>query len=117
MRTLTLHKNRRIEVDKEQIGMCGAYWGVCDWKEETDCQGCQFHKGQMFWGACAVAECCSGKGLLHCGFCPDLPCGALQQAFDHPEHGDNGERLANLKAWAKGEDTFIELGTFEGDQL
>ncbi len=43
----------------------------------------------------------------------DLSCEALQQAFDHPEHGDNGERLANLRAWAKGEDTYYEIGTFE----
>lgn len=103
-------------MDKDQIGMCGAYCGVCNWKEMTGCQGCQFHKGQMFYGTCAVAKCCSSKGLLHCGLCPELPCDALQQAFDHPEHGDNGERLANLKAWAKGEDTFIELGTFQREQ-
>ncbi len=33
----------------------------------------------------------------------------LQELFDNAEHGNNGERLANLKAWAKGEDTFIKL--------
>ena len=37
---------------------------------------------------------------------------AILEYFDNPEHGDNGERFANLKAWAKGEDTFIEIGTF-----
>jgi hypothetical protein len=36
----------------------------------------------------------------------------LQEAFDQPEHGDNGERLANLKTWARGEDSYIKLGTF-----
>jgi len=64
-------------MDKGQIAMCGAYCGTCQ-----------------------VAVCGNAKGLLHCGLCPDVPCDALRQAFDHPEHGDNGERLANLKAWA-----------------
>jgi hypothetical protein len=67
----------------------------------------------MFYGTCGVAVCCSEKGLLHCGLCESVPCETLQQAFDHPEHGDNGERLANLKAWAKGDETIIELGTFK----
>ena len=91
-------------MDKDQIGMCGAYCGVCQWKEKTGCKGCQFHKGKMFYGTCPVAKCCSGKSLLHCGLCQDLPCEALKQAFNHPEYGDNGERFANLKAWARGED-------------
>ncbi len=68
--------------------------------------------GDMFYGTCDVAVCCSAKGLLHCGLCPSAPCQILQQAFDHPEHGDSGERLANLKAWAKGDDTIIALGSF-----
>ena len=51
------------------------------------------------------------KRYLHCGFCPDLPCMELQQAFDHPEHGDHGERLANLKNWAKGDETILRPTT------
>ena len=99
-------------MDQQQIGMCGAYCGVCEWKAKTNCPGCQECKGQMFWGTCDVAACCVEKGLTHCGLCPEMPCPALQAAFDHPEHGDNGERLANLKAWAEGKDTFVEIGTF-----
>jgi len=100
-------------MDKDQIGMCGAYCGTCDWRAKTGCQGCQHHKGEMFYGTCRVAVCCSERGLLHCGLCPDLPCAPLQEAFSHPEHGDNGERLANLKAWAQGDETVIEIGTFK----
>jgi hypothetical protein len=66
----------------------------------------------MFWGECQVARCSIEKGIEHCGLCSSLPCDTLQEAFDHPEHGDKGERLANLKAWATGEDSYIELGTF-----
>lgn len=66
----------------------------------------------MFWGKCRVATCCLARGIGHCGLCPDLPCGVLQEFFDNGEHGDNGERLANLRLWAAGQDTFVELGTF-----
>ena len=103
-------------MNKELIAMCGAYCGLCEYKERTGCNGCQHNKGEMFWGTCVVAVCCSEKGLLHCGLCPDLPCQALQHAFDVPEHGDDGERLANIKAWARGEDTIIAIGTFKRKQ-
>ncbi|MFC1737159.1 DUF3795 domain-containing protein [Candidatus Hydrogenedentota bacterium] len=96
-------------MDKQQIGMCGAYCGICEWKEKTNCPGCQTREGYMGQWECDVAKCCHGKGLLHCGLCPDLPCAILQQAFDHPEHGDCGERLANLKNWARGDKTILEL--------
>jgi hypothetical protein len=102
-------------MDREQIGMCGAYCGACEWKEKTNCPGCRARKGEMFWGRCAVATCCLGQGFAHCGLCPDLPCEVVQKFFDDPEHGDSGERLANLKAWARGEDTFIAIGTFDSD--
>ena len=100
-------------MDKEQIGMCGAYCPVCNWKEKTNCPGCQARKGDMFWDKCAVAKCCCEKSLSHCGLCSELPCNTLQEFFDHPEHGDKGERLVNLKAWAEGKNTFVELGTFD----
>ena len=99
-------------MDREQIGMCGAYCGVCDWKAKTNCPGCQASKANVFWGECAVAKCCCERSFNHCGLCSELPCDILQQAFDNPEHGDNGERLANLKAWTEGADTFIEIGKF-----
>ena len=100
-------------MDQSQIGMCGAYCGICDWKEKMNCPGCQACKGNMFWGECEVAKCCLENHFLHCGFCSDLPCDLLQQAFDHPEHGDSGERLANLKNWAEGAETIIEIGTYQ----
>ncbi|MBN1867803.1 DUF3795 domain-containing protein [Candidatus Sumerlaeota bacterium] len=96
-------------MEKQMIGMCGAYCGVCEWRPRTRCLGCQTAEGRMYWGECAIAKCCLSKNLAHCGSCPDLPCETLQAAFDHPEHGDRGERLANLQAWARGEDTYQEL--------
>jgi hypothetical protein len=49
----------------------------------------------MFWGVCNVANCAIARGHPHCGLCPEVPCATLQGFFDDPEHGDNGERLAN----------------------
>lgn len=99
-----------------KISMCGDQCDGCTWKEKTGCRGCHHHRGQMFFGTCDVAVCCSSKHLAHCGYCPDVPCEILKQVFDHPEHGDNGERLANLKARAKGNDTIIEIGGWGKDR-
>jgi len=100
-------------MDKQMIGMCGAYCGICEWKSKTDCPGCQTAAGDMFWGKCTVAKCCVDKDYTHCGECHDLPCSDLQAAFDNPEHGDQGERLINLQTWAKGEETYLKLRTLK----
>lgn len=100
-------------MDKEMIGMCGAYCGVCEWREQTNCPGCQKTQSKMFWGECSVAKCSIEKGLKHCGHCSKLPCEPLQKAFDDPEHGDNGERLLNLKAWAEGKETYLKIRTLK----
>ncbi len=100
-------------MDKQMIGMCGAYCGICEWRPKTDCPGCQAARGDMFFGECTVAKCCVDKGFTHCGECPDLPCTDLQATFDNPEHGDHGERLINLKTWANGEETYLKLRTLK----
>ena len=102
-------------MDRRMMGMCGAYCGVCPAKESGDCPGCQTARSNMFWGRCRVAKCAIKKGFLHCGLCPDLPCEALLEYFNDPEHGDYGERLINLKAWAHGEETYLELRTLKKD--
>jgi len=96
-------------MDQQLMAMCGAYCGTCEWRPKTSCPGCLALGGKMFWGTCEVAKCAVDKGLEHCGLCPEVPCATLQGYFDNPEHGDNGERLANLKAWARGEQTYREL--------
>jgi hypothetical protein len=92
-------------VDTQWIGMCGA----CEWKSKTNCPGCLAARSRVFWGTCEVAKCALEKDFPHCGFCPDLPCAALQHYFDNPDHGDNGERLDNLKAWAGGQLVYKQL--------
>jgi hypothetical protein len=98
--------------DHTLIARCGAYCGDCSWKEPLQCPGCLGALGDMSWGTCQVAKCSLAKGYTHCGECPELPCDILQGAFDEPEHGDGGERLANLQAWARGEQNYIPIGTY-----
>jgi hypothetical protein len=100
---------KSITMDRSQIAYCGSYCGDCTWKEKTGCKGCKAAQGNLFYGECAVAKCAIAKGVEHCGLCPDVPCETLQAAFDNPEHGDKGERLANLKGWAAGKDTYTKV--------
>ncbi len=97
-------------MDKNMIAYCGAYCGVCEWREKTGCKGCKANQGVMFWGECDKAKCCIEKGLAHCGECSQLPCQKLKDLFNDPEHGDHGVRLSNLKNWKDGNDTYAELG-------
>jgi hypothetical protein len=96
-------------MDQALIGMCGAYCGTCEWRAKTGCTGCLASGSKMFWGVCDVAKCAIAKGHPHCGLCPEVPCATLQGFFHDPEHGDSGERLANLRTWARGELSYREL--------
>ena len=103
-------------MDKQMIGMCGTYCGECEWKEKTNCPGCQVRQGKPFWGECSIAKCCIDKGLNHCGRCHNLPCNKLQDAFNNGEHGDDGERLINLNNWASGKEIYLKLRTLKLDK-
>ncbi len=100
-------------MDRQQMGMCGAYCGVCEWKEKTNCPGCTGSLGKPFWGQCLIAKCAMESGYAHCGHCPKLPCEKLQNAFENEEHGDHGERLINLRNWANGKETYLKLRTLD----
>lgn len=89
--------------------MCGAYCGICEWKEKFNCPGCRACAGKPFWGKCDKASCCMEKGLTTCGGCPDLPCDKLCRLFADAEHGDQGARLRNLKRWAAGGEGYEKL--------
>lgn len=103
-------------MDKQMIGMCGAYCGECEWKEKTNCPGCQKCHGNLFWGDCSIAKCSIENGFNNCGHCPNLPCDKLQDAFNNKEHGDNGERLINLNNWASGKEIYLKLRTLKYDK-
>ncbi len=100
-------------MDKQMIGMCGTYCGECEWREKTSCPGCQVSQSRVFWGQCRIAKCAVESKHTHCGTCLKLPCEKLVDAFRNPEHGDNGERLVNLRRWANGEETYLPLRTLD----
>lgn len=78
---------------------CGINCGECEYKEQFNCQGCTKSEGKMFWGECQVSSCCSSKGHEHCGKCSSFACDTLNAFAYHPEQGDNGKRIENLKEW------------------
>lgn len=105
-----------VHADKDMMAFCGAYCGVCEWKDAVGCKGCKAQAGEMFWGECDKAKCCIGKGHAHCGECASLPCQMLLDLFADPEHGDQGERLRNLQGWKKGAHTFERLNNAAQEQ-
>ena len=65
-----------------------------------------------------------GEGYVYAHESPDAIAKqdylGVERHYYHPTsrglERDHGERLANLKNWAKGDDTVIELGTFPKDR-
>lgn len=90
-------------MDKKMMSYCGTYCESCDWSEKFNCPGCKASKSEVFWGNCKIAACAIEKEFEHCGECPNLPCSKLTDAYNDKEHGDDGERLTNLKCWKKGQ--------------
>jgi len=82
--------------DKKMMAYCGDY-SLCAWKEKIDAGEATVDEVE-----CVKAKCCLEKGYEHCGFCPELPCQWLVDMYAHPEWGDKGSRLNNLKNWAAG---------------
>ena len=86
---------------------CGLCCSNCSYREPYDCKGCIKTGGHPFHGECPVAKCAEGRGLVHCGQCPDFPCELLMQYSCDPEHGDHpaGARIRELLKW-RNETTF-----------
>lgn len=83
---------------------CGIDCSLCEYRGKMNCPGCHAVGGKPFWGVCPIAACTAGKGHLHCGYCAEFVCPALHRFAYDPEHGDDGKRIANLRArLARGE--------------
>ena len=81
-------------------GKCGTDCAACQFKEKFHCNGCPAQEGHIFWGDCSIYHCATGKGLPHCGKCPELPCSELTSFI---ENGHNPHRMANLLQWKEEE--------------
>lgn len=79
---------------------CGILCGECSFKESTGCRGC-VNLEQPFWGECEVKICCESKELEHCGLCDEFPCDLLKSFAYDKEHGDDGKRIEQCRAWSK----------------
>ncbi len=82
---------------------CGLRCTGCAWKASHGCGGCIETMGNPFHGACPIARCCQERGLVHCGECDIIPCGALYAySYLDPEHGDTpqGARVETCRRWA-----------------
>lgn len=56
---------------------CGVNCSDCERKTQVKCKGCTEMKMPFWGGICGVKKCSEGRGLDHCGQCPDFPCGML----------------------------------------
>ncbi len=82
---------------EHEIAVCGLDCAICAYREQTNCAGCAESKGDMFWGECKIAKCAQRKNVEDCSYCDEFVCDDLN-AFSHDkEHGDNGERIENLR--------------------
>jgi hypothetical protein len=87
------------EVQDSFMGRCGIDCEACEYRTQMGCLGCPAAEGKLFWGECEVAKCCIAKGHDHCGQCQEFPSARLNALAHDPEHGDNGQRILNLRAW------------------
>lgn len=80
---------------------CGILCSECEYRENPGCKGC-IHIEKPFWGeGCPVKSCCEKKTFVHCGQCPEFPCGLLHSfAYDEAQ-GDNGKRIEQCRKWAE----------------
>ncbi|MCD7731400.1 MAG: DUF3795 domain-containing protein [Oscillospiraceae bacterium] len=90
---------------------CGLNCDECSRREEYGCPGCVNAEYGYWGGRCEIKECCSEKGVEHCGLCPDFPCELIREFSYDPETGDDGERLMTCKKWADEQRTAKEVRT------
>lgn len=81
---------------------CGLLCSQCEYRQATGCPGC-VNMDKPFWGeSCPVKSCCEGRGLPHCGACPEFPCPLLHQFAHDEKQGDGGRRIRQCRAWEGG---------------
>ncbi|MBN1423947.1 DUF3795 domain-containing protein [Candidatus Fermentibacteria bacterium] len=105
--------------DLALLAYCGLYCGACSFRvaaEQNDrrhladipakydylkeqelqlCPGCRLDDEN---DGCAIKDCARGKGLAHCGECPEYPCAAITRFADDgiPHHAKTIENIETL---------------------
>lgn len=82
-------------VNENYAGVCGLYCGVCEYREDSFCEGCMAIQGRPSWvehvgmDACPLYSCCVvDRKLEHCGMCDDLPCDLFLRSHDPSLNAD-----------------------------
>lgn len=75
---------------------CGLSCGDCPYREGL-CGGCRERQGIPFWrqdsGVCPIYSCTADKGVCHCGYCPQMPCGIWEGLKDPSESEEDFQKL------------------------
>lgn len=112
------------------LGVCGLYCGACYHYrasfsegghllkeaarqgrelEGFTCKGCRSDSLYVHAGCarCEIRACADGRGVVHCGLCPEFPCDRIRafQSDGRVHHRDVLEHLEELKA--KGIDRWL----------
>lgn len=82
---------------------CGVCCNDCGRKETVHCMGCTNMEKTFWGGVCGVKACCEGRGLNHCGECPDFPC-SMEADMGKDMGFDPAPRLAQCRKWAEERD-------------
>jgi len=79
---------------------CGILCSKCKFRESENCATCV--KMEIpYWGEpCPLKDCCEGRGLEHCGLCPEFPCKMLRDYSFDSRYRDKGRRIEICRAWA-----------------
>ena len=89
------------------VSRCGCPCDTCEFHLDGRCAGCIALSGVPFHDTkvCRLADCCQKRGYLHCGQCPEFPCGELVQFSYDEQYGDNppGARIDRVREWTKAE--------------
>lgn len=78
---------------------CGLKCSTCEYREQTSCKGCTLIDRPFWAESCPVKSCCEGRGLAHCGLCPQFPCSVLTQFAYDEQQGDDGKRIEQCRQW------------------
>lgn len=79
---------------------CGLLCSKCEYRK-TGCKGCSEMDKPLWADSCPVKSCCEGKKFEHCGECENFACELLHGFSYDAEHGDNGLRIAQCRAWTE----------------
>jgi hypothetical protein len=94
-------------MERRYDAYCGLYCGACyimvanrlgTVAEDLRCFGCKTNILPEHCAGCEIRACAAGKGIPHCGECPDFPCKVLDEARKaRPHLGEIHDNCREIK--------------------